>query len=77
MTVVADISAGLIYESIAVWLNDKENHRTDTEYNDGLIIKNFLFQFVNNYFILFYIAYLRQIEFGSVKKQCYQVRKPL
>jgi len=66
------ISAGLIYEAIAAWLNGKENHRTSTEYNDNLIIKNFLFQFVNNYFILFYIAYLRQIEFGGVKKQCLQ-----
>jgi hypothetical protein len=27
---------------------------------------------VNNYFILFYIAYLRQIEFRGVKKQCDQ-----
>ena len=29
-------------------------------------LKNFLFQFVNNYFLLFYIAYLRQIEFESL-----------
>ena len=49
---------GRLYESIAVSMNDWENHRTQTEYDDQLIFKNFVFQFVNNYFILFYIAYL-------------------
>jgi hypothetical protein len=66
------ISAGIIYESIAEKLNDMENFRTNTEYSDGIIIKNFLFQFVNNYFVLFYIAYLRQIEIMGTKKECYQ-----
>eukprot|EP01043_Picozoa_sp_COSAG02_P007311 COSAG02_NODE_217_length_28595_cov_19.642371_13_plen_341_part_00 len=61
---------GLIYEGVADWLNDLENYRTDTEFNDALIVKNFLFQFVNNYFVLFYIAYLRQIEFMGSKKEC-------
>lgn len=50
--------------------SDKENFRTQTEYNDGVIIKNFAFQFVNNYFVLFYIAYLRQVEFMGSKKEC-------
>jgi hypothetical protein len=69
------ITAGLVYEAIADWLNDLENFRTETEYSDGLILKNFLFQFVNNYFLLFYIAYLRQIEFeslGIAAKRCDQ-----
>lgn len=61
---------GLLYEGVADWLNDLENYRTDTEFNDALIVKNFLFQFVNNYFVLFYIAYLRQIEFMGSKKEC-------
>jgi hypothetical protein len=61
---------GVTYEGVADWLNDLENYRTDTEFNDALIIKNFVFQFVNNYFVLFYIAYLRQIEFMGSKKEC-------
>lgn len=56
---------GFVYEMIAEWLNDLENYRTATEYKDQLIIKNFAFQFVNNYFLLFYIAYLRQIKWGG------------
>eukprot|EP01050_Picozoa_sp_SAG11_P012515 SAG11_NODE_1395_length_5038_cov_1.168050_1_plen_77_part_00 len=42
------VVAGIIYELIAEKLNDFENYRTETEYQDGLITKNFLFQFVNN-----------------------------
>jgi hypothetical protein len=53
---------GMVYERIAVKLTDWENHKTQIEYDDSLIIKNFGFQFVNNYFILFYIAYMRQVD---------------
>ena len=35
---------GRIYEAVAVTLNNWENHRTETEYEDSLIIKNFAFQ---------------------------------
>jgi hypothetical protein len=65
--------AGFIYESIADRLNDMENFRTETEHSDGLIMKNFLFQFVNNYFVLFYIAYARHIKVGNTPgKSCPQ-----
>ena len=56
---------GTIYESCAKSLTDWENHRTETEYMDQLILKNFGFQFVNNYFVLFYIGYMRQIDTSS------------
>jgi len=64
------IVAGLVYEGVAAWLNELENYRTATEFADQLIVKNFAFQFINNYFLLFYIAYLRQIEFAGSSKQC-------
>ncbi|OQS02860.1 hypothetical protein THRCLA_04808 [Thraustotheca clavata] len=48
-----------LYMSIAVKLNNYENHRTDTEYEDNLIAKAFLFQFVNSYASLFYIAFIK------------------
>ena len=57
---------GAIYEKVATSLNEWENHRTQIEYDDNLILKNFMFQFVNNYFVLFYIAYMRQVEVPGV-----------
>ena len=36
-----------------------ENHRTQTEYDDALIIKLFVFQFCNSYSSLYYIAFFR------------------
>ena len=53
---------GALYEHMAVKLNDWENHRTQTEYDNNLIVKNFAFQFVNNYFTFFYIAYMKHLE---------------
>ena len=48
-----------IYGSVAIYLNDFENHRTDTEYEDSLIAKTFIFQFVNSFSSLFYIAFVK------------------
>ncbi len=36
-----------------------EMHRTQTEYEDALIVKSFLFQFVNFYSSIFYIAFFK------------------
>ncbi|XP_075255533.1 anoctamin-7-like isoform X2 [Convolutriloba macropyga] len=48
-----------IYKKLAWILTDWENHRTQTEYDDALIIKIFAFYFVNSYSSLFYIAFIR------------------
>jgi hypothetical protein len=48
-----------IYGEVAIQLTDFENHRTDTEYEDSLITKTFIFQFVNSYSPLFYIAFVK------------------
>ncbi|XP_022325687.2 anoctamin-7-like isoform X2 [Crassostrea virginica] len=50
---------GRFYDFLAVQLTDWENHRTQTKYDDSLIIKLFAFQFVNNYSSCFYIAFFR------------------
>jgi hypothetical protein len=47
-------------------LTDWENHRTQTEYDDALIIKNFLFEFINNYFSLFFIAFLLHLDVPDI-----------
>lgn len=48
--------------SLTVVLFSTENHRTQTSYEDALIIKLFGFQFVNSYTSLFYIAFFRQVQ---------------
>jgi anoctamin-10/anoctamin-7 len=48
-----------VYSRLAIVLTDLENHRTQSEYEDALVVKTFLFQFVNSYFTLFYIAFFK------------------
>lgn len=47
-----------IYQRVAIYLTDCENHRTDTMYEDSMIIKLFLFQFVNSYASFFFLAFI-------------------
>mmetsp|Transcript_245 Transcript_245/g.266 ORF Transcript_245/g.266 Transcript_245/m.266 type:complete len:770 (-) Transcript_245:224-2533(-) len=49
----------IIYGKMAVKLTDWENHRTASEYEDALILKIFLFQFVNSYNTLFVLAFIQ------------------
>lgn len=58
-SVFGDALPGDIY-SVLVFA---ENHRTDTEYEDSLITKVCLFQFINSYIALFYVAFVK----GSVR----------
>ncbi|VDO87078.1 unnamed protein product [Haemonchus placei] len=46
-----------IYRQLALFLNDLENYRTDDEYEDFLISKIVIFQFVTAFGSLFYIAF--------------------
>ena len=48
-----------LYHDYAVELNERENHRTETEYENSLIIKLFCFNFVNSYAPLYYIAFMK------------------
>lgn len=48
-----------VWKMVAVKLNDWENHRTESEYENSLIIKIFAFYFVNSYTSLFYIAFFK------------------
>lgn len=61
----------LIYRGVAIRLNDWENHRTDVEYENYLVTKVFLFQFVNSFASFFYIAFLKTtVEGECVNKDC-------
>ncbi|XP_028834421.1 anoctamin-8 isoform X1 [Denticeps clupeoides] len=52
-----------VYKKIALWLNDMENYRLQSDYENNLIIKMVFFQFINSYLSLFYIGfYLKDME---------------
>jgi Calcium-activated chloride channel len=59
-----------VYGVISFKLNDYENHRTDSEYENSLIAKTFLFKFVNSYSSLFYIAFIKEHDTGCVNDDC-------
>jgi len=40
-------------------MNDWENYEYDSQYNDALILKLYIFQFINSYSSLFYIAFAK------------------
>ncbi len=50
---------GHFYESLAKYLTEWENHKTQTEFENSLTFKVFIFQFVNFYSSLFYIAFFK------------------
>lgn len=60
---------GTIYSSISLALNSYENHKTDTHYEDALIAKTFIIQFINSFSSMFFIAFGQMFlafEFNSV-----------
>mmetsp|Transcript_32767 Transcript_32767/g.47312 ORF Transcript_32767/g.47312 Transcript_32767/m.47312 type:complete len:789 (-) Transcript_32767:186-2552(-) len=59
LSAVQIIVLGYYYNDLAIYLNDNENHRTDTEYEDSLIGKIFVFSFVNSYASLFFVAFIQ------------------
>jgi hypothetical protein len=48
----------IVYNNVARQLTDLENHRTDSEYEDRLIVKLFVFQFINSYASFFFLAFI-------------------
>ena len=59
-----------IYKIVAVKLNDWENHETESSYTDALVVKLFLFQFVNSYNSLIYIAFFKKRAEGCDDDDC-------
>ncbi|XP_014377322.1 anoctamin-6 isoform X1 [Alligator sinensis] len=49
----------IIYEKVAIMITDYELPRTQTDYENSLTMKMFLFQFVNYYSSCFYIAFFK------------------
>lgn len=59
LNTISILILGKLYDFLARKLTDWENHRTQTMYDDALIVKLFAFQFANNYTTCFYIAFVR------------------
>ncbi|XP_060064106.1 anoctamin-7-like [Ylistrum balloti] len=53
------MALGKVYEKLALKLTQWEMHRTQTEFEDQLIFKVFIFQFVNFYSSIIYIAFFK------------------
>ncbi|XP_021713191.1 anoctamin-1 [Aedes aegypti] len=53
------IALDVAYNAVAVRMTNIEYHRTQNDYNESLNLKVFLFQFVNYYSSIFYIAFLK------------------
>ncbi|XP_042205000.1 anoctamin-4-like isoform X3 [Homarus americanus] len=53
------IILNFFYEKLVVWLTNLEVPRTETEYEDSFTLKMFLFQFINFYSSLIYIAFFK------------------
>ena len=56
---------GAVYKIVAEKLVDKENHRYESTYEDSLINKMYMFQFINSYISNYIIAYWVQ-SFGTL-----------
>ncbi|XP_058443649.1 anoctamin-5 isoform X2 [Malaya genurostris] len=48
-----------LYDYVAVYMTDIEYRRTQSEYNESLTLKIYLFQFINYYTSIFYIAFMK------------------
>ncbi|XP_021939125.1 anoctamin-10 isoform X2 [Zootermopsis nevadensis] len=48
------------YRKVATWLTEWENHRTQSQFDRHRVTKLVLFEFVNNFMSLFYIAFYVQ-----------------
>jgi hypothetical protein len=57
-----------LYQELAFKLTDWENHRTQSSYEQSFVLKSFLFQFVNSYNALIYIAFIKSWTEGCIVK---------
>ena len=62
-----------LYYYFAYKLNDWQNHRKDFLKENALAVKLILYEFINNYYPLFYIAFLKKTTLFGTKdiEQCY------
>lgn len=59
-----------LYSDMAAKMNEWENHRTDTDFEDQLISKIFLFQLVNSFAALTYVAFFKSQFTACLENDC-------
>ena len=59
LNLIAIIIMKMVYNKVAVWLTDWENPPTRTDYENSFTLKMYMFQFVNTYASVFYIAFFK------------------
>lgn len=62
-----------IYSFIANALSERENHRTETQFEDSMITKIFMFQFINSYASFFYLAFIAETVNDCPDKGCMSI----
>ncbi|KAG0203782.1 hypothetical protein BGX28_004062 [Mortierella sp. GBA30] len=67
LNLVVIMILGTVYARIAKVLTDNENHRRMTQYEDALVTKRFLFDFINFYSTMVYIAFFKDVDITLVK----------
>lgn len=59
LNLVCIVLLNFVYNYVAQYLTEMELQRTQTEYDESLSLKIYMFQFVNYYSSIFYIAFLK------------------
>jgi len=69
LAAVVELMNGML-GSIARWLTQFENHRTNSEYDNNRLAKVMGFKFINSYFVLYYVAFFKKhsVLFGDEMK---------
>lgn len=47
----------MVFREIATWLTDRENHKYQSDYDQALILKRFVFEFFDCFFPLIYLGW--------------------
>lgn len=56
------------FVKVAVYTTERENHKVKSNYENTIILKRYIFEFMDNYMCFFYIAFINQ-NFASLKSQ--------
>ena len=62
------VTFNYLYKFVAMWLTEKELHRTQTSYDASLTFKIYLFRFINTYASTFYVAFIKGQWIGTPNK---------
>lgn len=63
---ITTICSENVYKKIAIWLNDQENYRLQSTYENHLIAKLIFVQFINHFMSVMYVAFYLK-DFGRLK----------